>query len=77
MLRLVFYLILAYLAMRFIRWLVTPSRARSRQSEKGRRGATMVRCATCGMFVTERSALVAEGHDFCSRQCLERRARRA
>ena len=77
MLKFIFYCILAYLGMRLIRWLITPSRGRAKQSGGDRRGATMVRCETCGMFVTERSALAAGGHDFCSRQCLERRARRA
>jgi len=76
MLRFIFYCILAYLALRFVRWLLTPSRARARQGGV-QRGATMVRCETCGMFVTERSALAAGGHEFCSQQCLEQRARRA
>jgi hypothetical protein len=77
MLRFIFYCILAYLSLRFVRWLIKPARARVRQGGGGQRGATMIRCETCGMFVTERSALATEGHDFCSRQCLERRARRA
>ncbi len=76
MLKFVFYCILAYLAMRFVRWLVTPSRAKSRRGRNISRGATMVRCETCGTFVTERSALVVGGHDFCSQTCLEQRARR-
>ncbi|MFL6216642.1 MAG: PP0621 family protein [Blastocatellia bacterium] len=75
MLKFIFYCILAYLGMRFVRWLIKPSRARSGRVG-AQRGATMVRCETCGMFVTQRSALVAGGHDFCSRNCLEQRARR-
>ncbi len=77
MLRLIFYCIVAYLAMRFVRWLVTPSGAKSRRGVPPSRRATMVRCETCGTFVTERSALVAGGRDFCSQPCLEQRARRA
>ena len=76
MLRFIFYCILAYLVMRFVRWLITPSRARSRGATNAPRNATMVRCETCGMFITQRSALAAGGHDFCSRNCLEQRARR-
>lgn len=77
MLRLIFYCVLAYLTMRVVRWLMTPSRARSQRAANAPRKATMVRCETCGMFVTQHSALVAGGHDFCSRNCLEQRARRA
>jgi hypothetical protein len=76
MLRFIFYCILAYLVMRFVRWLITPSRARAGRAGSAPPNATMVRCETCGMFVTQRSALVAGGHDFCSRNCLEQRARR-
>ena len=76
MLRLIFYCILAYLVVRFVRWLITPSRARSGRRDVQRR-ATMVRCETCGMFITEGSALIAGGHDFCSRHCLDQRARQA
>jgi hypothetical protein len=76
-LRFIFYSILAYLAMRFLRWLIAPSSARSAKTARGRRIAPMVRCETCGMFITENSALVAGGRDFCSRNCLEQRVRRA
>ena len=71
----IFYCVLAYLGWRFVRWLVTPSRAN--RGGRGRRAAPMVRCETCGMFITESSALVAGGRDFCSPHCLEQRARRA
>ena len=77
MLKFIFYCILAYLVMRLVRWLITPSRARAGRVSGAQRGATMVRCETCGMFVTQRSALVTGGHDFCSRHCQEQRARRA
>jgi hypothetical protein len=76
-LRFIFYSILAYLAMRFIRWLIAPSSGRAGQAVRGRRAAPMVRCETCGMFITESSALAAGGRDFCSRNCLEQRVRRA
>ncbi len=73
--RLVFYCVLAYLAWRFVRWLLAPSRAS--RDRAARRTAAMVRCETCGMFITQNSALVVGGRDFCSRQCLEQKARRA
>jgi hypothetical protein len=31
----------------------------------------MVRCAGCGMFISESSALVRNGAGFCSRACAE------
>ena len=75
-LRFVFYCILAYFAWRFVRWLMSPSPARSKRPTFSRHPAQMVRCESCGMFITEGSAMVVEGHDFCSRTCLEERARR-
>jgi hypothetical protein len=75
--RFIFYCMLAYLAWRFIRWLIAPASARSGRAGRVRRAAPMVRCQTCGMFVTESSALIAGGRDFCSPHCLEQRARRA
>jgi len=75
--RFIFYCMLAYMAWRFVRWLVAPSPGRSNRDRSARRNAAMVRCQTCGMFITESSALIVGGRDFCSRQCLERKARRA
>ena len=75
LLRFISYCILAYLVLRFIRWLLAPSPRRPAQGGRSR-SAPMVRCEACGMFVTQSSALVAGGRDFCSRQCLEQRARR-
>lgn len=75
LLRFIFYCVMAYMAWRFVRWLVTPSRVNRAASP--RRNAAMVRCETCGMFITESSALVVGGRDFCSRQCLDQKARRA
>jgi hypothetical protein len=75
--RFIFYCVLAYLAWRFVRWLVTPSPARASRGGRGARAASMVRCESCGMFITQSSALVIGGRDFCSRQCLEQKARRA
>ena len=76
LLRFIFYCVLAYMAWRFVRWLVTPS-SRLNRAGTPRRSAAMVRCETCGMFITESSALVVGGRDFCSRQCLDQKARRA
>jgi hypothetical protein len=75
--RFLLYCLIAYLALRFIRWLVAPSPTRAARGGRKRRTAAMVRCETCGMFVTESSALVTGGQDFCSRACLEQRVRRA
>ena len=76
LLRFITYCIVAYLVMRFIRWLLAPSPRRSDKGGRLRHSAAMVRCEACGMFITQSSAVVAGGHDFCSRQCLEQRARR-
>jgi len=73
--RFIFYCVLAYLAWRFVRWLLTPSPRRSGADRRARQVAPLVRCETCGMFVTESSALAVGGRDFCSRHCLEQRAR--
>ena len=77
LLRFLFYCLLAYLALRLVRWLLAPVAARPRRAGGPRQIAPMVRCQTCGMFITATSALVAGGQEFCSRPCLEQRARRA
>lgn len=72
-LRIILYTFIAYLAMRVIRWLFTPSRSRPRPVARGRRSSPMVRCEACGMFITKSSALMAGDRDFCSKKCLEQK----
>lgn len=77
--RFIFYCILAYLTLRFIRWVLRPSRAASsRRQGAGRdRSSQMVRCSACGMFITKSSALMLGGSDFCSKACYEQKVHRA
>jgi len=35
----------------------------------------MVRCESCGVFVTEGRAMVVGGRKFCSSACMEQKAR--
>ena len=74
-LRFLFYSLIAYIILRLIRWLFTPSRPR--QTARARRAAQMVRCEACGMFITKSSALMAGDRDFCSKTCLEQKVHSA
>ncbi len=71
--RFIFYCILAYVALRFVRRLLSPRSqrlSRNRSREPG--PAQMIRCQNCGMFITQNSALLIGGRDYCSRICAER-----
>jgi hypothetical protein len=68
--RFIFYTILAYIALRFVRWLISSSSQRTFQSSKREgRTAQMIRCRRCGMFITQSSAILAGGQEFCSDVC--------
>jgi len=70
--RFIFYSILAYAVLRFIRWLLASASPRkSASSNREARPAQMIRCRHCGMFVTQRSAIVAAGEEFCSQSCAQ------
>ena len=70
--RFIFYSILAYAVLRLIRWvLASASPANSPSSKREARPAQMIRCRHCGMFITQRSAIVASGEEFCSRNCAQ------
>jgi hypothetical protein len=72
-LRFIIYCILAYIALRLVRRLISPKAAqRSASGTRRVRAAQMIRCETCGMFITEGSAILAGGRDFCSRACAEK-----
>jgi hypothetical protein len=74
--RFIIYCILAYVAFRFVRRLMSP-RSRQRSSAGTRRAtsAQMIRCENCGMFITESSAILVNGRDFCSSACAHRNDR--
>lgn len=87
MLRIIFLLLLLYLAFRLIRWFRKMSRLFSQPSGPGERnkfgyGPTqktppakivdeMKPCAHCGTFTPSRLALKNKGLYFCSEQCLK------
>jgi len=71
--RFIIYCVLAYIALRLVRRLISPKAPRrSASGARKVRSAQMIRCETCGMFITERSAIMAGGRDFCSRACAEK-----
>jgi hypothetical protein len=90
------YVIIAYLALWYLRRLLgffsIESRpvSRSGRSGSGRPGpgrsgavipreksSVMVRCESCGTFLTQGSALMIGGKHFCSSSCVEQKARKA
>ena len=76
--RFIFYLVIAYTALRIVRWLINPTpRAARRMAARRPRPSQMIRCAACGMFITQTSALALGGREFCSKSCAERRVHSA
>jgi hypothetical protein len=82
--RLIIYVAIAYLVLRFVRRLLSGPDAGSRLGSNfgsrvrpGSRSGHMIRCDSCGMFVTESSALQLSGSNYCSRRCAEGNLRKA
>jgi len=74
LLRFIIYTILAYLVLRFVRKLLSPSKPATRATG-GPRSAQMIRCENCGMFITQASALLVAGREFCSKACAQQGSR--
>jgi hypothetical protein len=73
----ILYSILVYLALRLVRWILTPSASSPKKTVRRAKSSQMVRCNACGMFITKGSALMEGGGDFCSKTCYERKVYRA
>lgn len=71
--RFLIYSLLAYLAFRFVSKLLAPASHRSSKAAPRESGpAQMIRCENCGMFITQTSALLVGGHEFCSKSCAQK-----
>lgn len=71
--RFIVYCVLAYLALRFVRRLLSPrSGAGSRAAKREAMPAQMIRCENCGMFITQTSSLLVAGREFCSKSCAQK-----
>lgn len=78
LLRFIVFLVIAYTVLRVVRWLINPSQAGARRvASRGPRSAHMIRCPTCGVFVTQKSALSLGGREYCSKNCAEQRVHSA
>jgi hypothetical protein len=85
------YVFVAYLALWYLRRLLGFFSVASRPVSKPGRSApgrspavvprekssVMVRCESCGTFLTQGSALTIGGKTFCSSSCVEQKARKA
>ena len=67
--RFIIYCVLAYFAYRFVRRLLSPA---SGGGSHAARPAQMIRCENCGMFITQTSALLAGGREYCSKSCVQK-----
>ena len=72
LIRIIFYSIIAYFVIRFIRKFLggRPSVSRPGLHVAGNKTSRMVRCESCGTFVAETRALVVGNKDFCSKACV-------
>ena len=71
-LRFLIYCVLAYLAYRFVRRLLTPGTGGVFKAPSESGPAQMIRCDNCGMFITQTSALLVGGREFCSKSCAQK-----
>jgi hypothetical protein len=80
--KLIIYFIIAYMLLRFVRRMAggfASSAASSRDPRRTRRASPeprisssqTVRCENCGVFVTEKSALLIGDKGFCSKACAD------
>jgi hypothetical protein len=75
-LRFILYSVIAYFVIRFIKSFISgASRVKPVSGPDARQGvrktvaATMIRCESCGTFITENSALHSGNQLFCSNSC--------
>lgn len=77
-LRFILFSIIAYFLIRFVRGMksgLANSQANAGQKKAPERkpdtasSALMIRCAACGTYITERSAVLSGSHVFCSNSC--------
>ena len=72
-LRFIIYSVLTYLVIRFVRRLLSSGpRRQSRVRPREAGSAQMIRCESCGMFITQSSALLVGGREFCSKPCAQK-----
>ncbi|MBI3651199.1 MAG: hypothetical protein HY231_09155 [Acidobacteria bacterium] len=80
LLKFLLFSVIAYVVIRFVRGLMIglngqPKVAKAgagqtpRQRPQRASAALMIRCAACGTFITESSAVLSGSHVFCSDSC--------
>ena len=80
--KLILYFIIAYMLLRFARRMLSgfgspatsgreAGRPRPAPSEPRISSSQTVRCDNCGVFVTEKSALLVGDKGFCSKSCVD------
>jgi len=78
LIRFIIYSLIAYFAIRLVKSLLAKPNSSPRKSSGARSGsAAMVKCAVCGTYITERSALLAGNGTYCSELCAGSRIRTA
>jgi hypothetical protein len=76
-LRFILYSVIAYFVIRFVRSFISGAKGAKLasgqtvgQQPRKKVAATMIRCESCGTFITENSALQAGNRLFCSNSCV-------
>jgi hypothetical protein len=86
--KLILLLLVAYIVVRLVRsffkqliasslGIETGGKGRQRPTVRSASSSQMARCEECGMFITRGSAVISEGREFCSTDCLKGKVRRA
>jgi hypothetical protein len=80
LLRFILYSVIAYLVIRLVRNFISAAkgaklhasaeaRQTPRQEPRKKVASTMIRCASCGTFITENSAMPSGNRIYCSTAC--------
>ena len=72
LIRFLIYCVLAYIAFRLVKKLLAPSTRGVFKATRESGPAQMIRCDNCGMFITQTSALLVGGREFCSKSCAQK-----
>jgi hypothetical protein len=83
LIKFIIYSVIAYFVISFIKNLIGASKSPPRKAaqpgaaSRSKDDALMIRCAACGTFITQGSAIAIGNNQFCSNACAGVRAQKA
>ncbi len=83
LIKFIIYSVIAYFVISFIKSLLGAAKsspqttAKSASTSRSKDNSLMIRCAACGTFITQSSAIALGNNQFCSNACAGVRAQKA